>query len=157
MLICKASINNIKEILDLYQSLASKDYCVWDMEYPNYETITFDIDNNGLYVGIIDGKIVSAISLVKDLELTSYNWKENSNVIELSRFGVLKEYQGKGISKQILSFIINLVKEHGCKAVHLACQYQNIPAKKLYENFGFKIVCENDMYENHYLLMEKVI
>ena len=71
-------------------SLAGKDYCVWDMEYPNYETITFDIDNNGLYVGIIDGKIVSAISLVKDLELTSYNWKENSNVIELSRFGVLK-------------------------------------------------------------------
>ena len=68
MLITKAKRENTNEILDLYHSVVGSEFCVWDMEYPNLETINFDIDNDGLYIGLIDNKIMCAISISADLE-----------------------------------------------------------------------------------------
>ena len=82
MLISKASINNIKEILDLYQSLAGKDYCVWDMEYPNYETITFD-DGEMLLVRITPDKIDGEYK-IEDVTIVPEEMRDFFNQIHLN-------------------------------------------------------------------------
>ena len=158
MLITKAKRENTNEILDLYHSVVGSEFCVWDMEYPNLETINFDIDNDGLYIGLIDNKIMCAISICADLEFVgNLGWEFVDNVLEISRFVVSKEYQSQGFAKMMLEYVLNDLKRLKINSVHLACQYQNIPAKKVYESFNFNVVSEIDMFDNHYLLMEKVV
>ena len=51
---------------------------------------------------------------------------------------VLPEYQGKGVSKRMMTEIISLVKKNGKKALRLDALASNTPARRLYEKLGFE-------------------
>lgn len=53
-----------------------------------------------------------------------------------------KEYRGRGIGTQLMTKMLQLLKERGYKKVSLSVQKTNY-AVKLYEKTGFRIVDEN--------------
>ena len=57
----KATLENLYEIMELIKSAIinmnqAKIY-QWDEIYPDEATIKYDIENNDLFIGIVDGKI----------------------------------------------------------------------------------------------------
>ena len=52
--------------------------------------------------------------------------------------GVLKAYQGQGISKQLMETMINWCREIDIKRIELHVRTNNETAVALYEKFGFK-------------------
>lgn len=54
-----------------------------------------------------------------------------------------KEYRGQGIGTQLMTKMLDILKENGYKRASLAVQKANY-AVKMYEKVGFKIIDEND-------------
>lgn len=59
---------------------------------------------------------------------------------------VKQEYQGMGLSKEIMKILINKAMELNVATIHLAVDDDNIKAKKLYDNFGFSV---KETFEHH--------
>jgi len=55
----------------------------------------------------------------------------------LQYFGILPEYQNKGLGKKLLEESLKVAKEIGLQ-IKLEVHKSNITAKKLYEKYGFK-------------------
>ena len=65
----------------------------------------------------------------------------------ISNVSVIKEYQGRGISKQLLLNTINFAKENNFRIIMLEVFNSNILAIELYKRFNFEIVeTINDKY-----------
>jgi GNAT superfamily N-acetyltransferase len=63
---------------------------------------------------------------------------------------VLPEYRGKGINKLILDRLKDWAASQGLTELRLEVYYENLPAIKAYEKFGFK----SHMLEMRYNLRE---
>lgn len=63
----------------------------------------------------------------------------------LHHFGILPEFQGKGLSKVLLKESLSFVRKKGYQ-VKLEVNKKNIIATKLYRNFGFKSLGDYDIY-----------
>jgi GNAT superfamily N-acetyltransferase len=50
---------------------------------------------------------------------------------------VTKEYQGKGIGKQLVLATIEKCKQLGCCEVEVSTEKTNVKARKFYRNCGF--------------------
>jgi RimJ/RimL family protein N-acetyltransferase len=70
-------------------------------------------------------------------------------------FGIclLEEYQGKGLGKKIMEYIFNDEKIMNLDEIYLSVDKINEKAIKLYKNYNFKIIEEN---ENFYI-MKKIM
>lgn len=62
----------------------------------------------------------------------------NNHNYFLVNFGIIPEYQKKGLSKVFLSMIINKSIQFGVDTLHLTVDGDNDPAYNLYKNSGFK-------------------
>ena len=65
--------------------------------------------------------------------------------ILLHHFGILPDFQGKGLSKILLKESLKFVKESGMQ-VKLEVHSSNIKAINLYNKFGFKMLKEYCIY-----------
>jgi len=63
----------------------------------------------------------------------------------LHHFGILPEYQGKGLSKELLEKSLGFVKQKGIQ-VKLEVHRNNIIARNLYINAGFEYLGDYDVY-----------
>ncbi|MBI4685288.1 MAG: ribosomal protein S18-alanine N-acetyltransferase [Nitrospirae bacterium] len=54
--------------------------------------------------------------------------------------GVHPDFRRKGIAKNLVTLIIEELKESACRFLYLEVRESNYPAKKLYEGFGFRII-----------------
>ncbi len=57
----------------------------------------------------------------------------------LAGIAVDEEFRGQGVGSLILDKAINIARKKGCKRVVLDVSLDNIGAKRLYENTGFKV------------------
>ena len=63
--------------------------------------------------------------------------------------GLLQDYQGKGIGKMMVDFIINFARENSCEQITLEVRVSNQKAIDLYSGFGFiKLSLRKRYYEN---------
>lgn len=70
---------------------------------------------------------------------------------QLTNIAVDRAYQRKGYAKQLLEYGIQVCKEAGCEVMSLEVRPSNLPAKKLYESFGFsKISVKKDYYQDNH-------
>lgn len=152
-----AKYDDIAQVLALYESVKSDEFCVWNDNYPTITEIIHDVETNNLYVMSDGDKIISAISVVPENELDGFDGWSFIDGKEIARVAVDKEYQGRSLSFAMVQNIVSILRENGCKAIHLAVVKSNIPAYKTYIKAGFVVVGEAQMYGNEYCLMEKVI
>lgn len=147
------------KIYALYKSVTGSRFCVWNDLYPGMDEIRHDYETGNLFV-LIDGEaLAGAISVVPENEMDSLPcWKVADGAQrEIARVAVDKRFQGNGIARKLINPVLRLLSSAGCSSVHLSVAEVNIPAMKTYRKLGFEIVGEADMYNNHYLLLEKVL
>ncbi len=69
----------------------------------------------------------------------------NDGLVELEELFVLEEYRRKGVGSELIKFSINAVQKHfkslgiDTRRMYLFTNEGNQSARKLYENFGFKL------------------
>ncbi len=81
------------------------------------------------YMWFLDGNLVCNVGICEYLD-NNDKWIVSLDVFE--------EYQGHGLSKQILDFVVEL----GCK--YLSVNKNNKLAKKIYDDYGFETYKEDD-------------
>lgn len=76
---------------------------------------------------------------------------------ELYDIAIKKDCQGKGYSKILMNYFINLCVENGCETIFLEVNSINSVAQNLYASFGFESysVRKNYYGENDAILMKK--
>ena len=80
--------------------------------------------------------------------------------IHITNIVVKKCYRNKKIGTLILNSLVEICKNQPQKAVTLEVNSNNIPAHKLYENFGFKTVGIRKKYYNNMddaIIMTKIL
>lgn len=83
------------------------------------------------------------------------NSKENKGFItikhkidftEIGLIAVDELSRGKGIGVALLNYVNNLTKVAGLKKIVVTTQFENIPAMKLYERAGYKVISKKYIY-----------
>lgn len=158
MHIVNATKDDKEELLALYHSMIGGP-CEWDEHYPDDNTIAFDLKNEDLYVMKNDkNEIVATITIDHDPqveELTCWH-EELAPVSELSRLCVRKDMQGGGIAKLMMNHAFDILKERGNKGVHILVREGHRVALAVYTELDFVKVGECDLFEKHFICMEKV-
>lgn len=62
------------------------------------------------------------------------------NDASLWKLEIYEQFRNKGYSKIVMTKIISIVKENGYNSLQLFVSKNNIIAKKLYKNLGFKFI-----------------
>lgn len=123
------SISTDKSKLDLlaiHDYLSNKSY--W-AKGRSLETIKISIENS-ITFGMYDskGKQVGFARVATDMALLAF----------LMDVYILDEYQGKGLGKQLMNYIVNYPSLHGLRRIMLATK----DAHGLYEKYGFKVAAQ---------------
>lgn len=130
----------------------------WDETYPGSETISWDLSRDALFLMENDAsEIIGSISLDLDSEVEAYTcWNpELMPVGELSRIGVAKPYQQRGIGRMLVAYAMNEYRRRGKKACHLLVCPDNDEALRCYGKFGFTKAGERDLKGHHYFCFER--
>ncbi|SDB23749.1 Acetyltransferase (GNAT) family protein [Pseudobutyrivibrio sp. YE44] len=147
------------EILKLYKSQLGREYCPWNEYYPEMEEIDFDLSRDSLFVMKDDGKIIAAITIDDDEEVTSlpYWTDELLPGAELSRLAVDTSLQGQGIAKEMVIYGMKEIKRRGFKSLHFLVNRNNVKALKCYSSFDFEKVGECEIFEQPMYCYEKAL
>lgn len=144
-----ADIDDISEIINIYQSQIGTPGCTWDFEYPNKETAESDIKIKSLYILKEKEKIIAVASAGSFNELAHLKWKPK-NPCELARIGVIPTMKKQGIGTIILRNVINAMKERGYDGIRMLVSKTNHAALALYNKSGFEICGETFMFEHDF-------
>jgi ribosomal protein S18 acetylase RimI-like enzyme len=64
---------------------------------------------------------------------------------------VLEKHRKKGYGKKLMEKAIKHCKSKGFSSINLNTEFDNVPANKLYQNLGFKVVGNNFGLNNYTL------
>ena len=154
--ICLASPADRDKILALYKTMLYGP-AEWDEDYPNEETIGFDMSRDALFVmKNDDDEVIAAISIDKDDEVDSLPCWDKSLAPsgEFSRICVRTDMQNQGIARQMILHVFDVMKKDGKKGAHILVKTGNEAALALYGKLGFKTVGECFMYGKDFICME---
>lgn len=164
---------DIDELEQLYNSLndhlaATTNYPGWKKGiYPVRKDAEAGIREGCLYVAIFGNKIVGSVILRHEPEpaYLTVKWLRDldyDEVFVIYTFTVHPDYLGKGIGREILSFISKLGSQSNMKSLRLDVYENNLPAIRLYEKCGFHYIDTVDLglgeYNLHWFkLFEKLL
>ncbi len=155
-IITNAKPNDKAEILALYKTMLYGP-ADWNEYYPSEDTIDFDLSRNALYVMKNDAEqIIAAISVDKEDDVEKLEcWnRELMPAAELSRVCVRKDMQNRGIAKQMMRYVFEMLKKEGKKSVHILVRAGHKAALSSYSAIGFHIVGECHLYDKDFICME---
>ena len=157
MQIVNATAQDKDEILKLYKMQIGREFCPWTEEYPDGETIDFDLSRDSLFIMKEDERIVAAISIDEDEEVGALPFwnKDLAPGREAARLAVLPEYQNRGLARQMLRYAMKVLKQRGYRSIHFLVNRYNVKALRSYATLGFKTVGECHMFEQDFLCYEK--
>ena len=135
--------------------------------YPSPEDLMRAISDGELWVAESENGFAAAM-IVNSLAVEGYEnaaWRVNCGDNEVSlihAFGVMPEFQRKGVSSRMVEHAIGLARLKNHKAVRLDVLEGNLPAEKLYPKHGFEYIeTVNIFYEDtgwaNYELFELVL
>jgi GNAT superfamily N-acetyltransferase len=135
LVIRQAEGEDLADILDIYRELETNESfgltkeqagVIFDRisSYPDYK----------LYVAVADDETVGTFALAIMDNLAHSGMP--SGLIE--DVAVKKEWQGKGIGKQMMCFAIERCKERGCYKLALSSNKNRTGAHHFYESLGFE-------------------
>lgn len=145
---------NIRNLYyDITDALENAKYSPgWERDiYPTQEFLIDSIKKQELYLGEIDGKIVT--SMVVNHEYNE-GYKEvkwsvdamDSELLVIHALGVLPDYSGRGIAKQMVLAVIKMARQNHMKTVRLDVLEGNLPAEKAYTKIGFQYLDTIQMF-----------
>lgn len=87
-------------------------------------------------LSIIQNHLVTAIILC-DGEAIGYGHLDNDNDIIWLGIAIAENFQGKGLGKKMMQFLIDNAIKNNVQKISLTVDEDNFAAVKLYEHFGF--------------------
>ena len=166
MIIRKAKINELDEIMNMYAScvdgMQKANIDQWDSTYPNRKIISEDIRNKSFYIFLINDKIIGGINIdkIQDKTYLDVEWKDKSNkFLVVHRLAVRQEFWKKGIGNKLMIFAESLVKEKKLNSIRLDTYSSNPIAINFYLNLGY--IKKGEIFlkpnKNEYYCFEKLI
>ena len=153
-----ASARDREELVRLYTLQKGREYCFWTADYPARENVDDDLAHDALFV-IRDqaGCILAAVSIERDEVVDRLPcWSARlAPAGEIARLAVHPAYQHQGWGRRIVAGVMQVLKDRGYRSIHLLVNSENIPAIRTYGFFRFDQVGECDLYNQHFLCMEK--
>ena len=153
-----ATARDREGLVHLYTLQKGRKYCFWSTDYPAPENVDDDLAHDALFV-IRDqaGCILAAVSIERDKEVDRLPcWSARlAPAGEIARLAVhpLRQHQGWG--RRIVAGVMQVMKDRGYRSIHLLVNSENIPAIRTYGFFRFDQVGECDLYNQHFLCLEK--
>lgn len=129
----------------------------WDDIYPS-EEILDDIENEEMYIGLLDGIIAITFTLNRqhNEEYENGRWVyKGQRFLVVHRVCVNPELQNTGIATQTMRYIEEKLKKEGYESIRLDAFSKNPPALRLYENSGYSKVGEIHLRKGLFYLFEK--
>ena len=158
----KAKIDDINLVLEIFRSainvMVANGILQWDDIYPDEKILYEDIQKNQMFLGEIDGKIVSIFTLNQecDEEYKNGNWNyKRSSFAVIHRFCVNTNIQNKGIGTKTMNIIEEILKEKSIETIRLDTFSLNPFALKMYEKCGYIKVGEVNWRKGLFYLFEK--
>jgi len=166
MMIRKAKINELDEIMNMYTScvdgMQKANIDQWDSTYPNRKIISEDIRNKSFYIFLINDKIIGGINIdkIQDKTYLDIEWKDKGNkFLVVHRLAVRQEFWKKGIGNKLMIFAESLVKEKKLNSIRLDTYSSNPIAINFYLNLGY--IKKGEIFlkpnKNEYYCFEKLI
>jgi ribosomal protein S18 acetylase RimI-like enzyme len=166
MIIRKAKISDLKEIMEMYKScvkgMIASGVDQWDDTYPDIETISQDLEKQSYYVAEEKEKIIGGINIDQNQDSTylDINWGDKSDsFLVVHRLGVKEEFWNKKIGKDLMIFAENRVIEKGLKSIRLDTYSGNPKAMEFYRRLGYRELGSINLKpnKNEYYCFEKII
>ena len=107
------------------------------------------LDGGGvIYMAQADQQIVGSSALIR----------KTDDVYELAKMAVTKQWQGKGLSKQLIEKCLDTARSRNAKKLTLYSNSQLQPALKLYAKYGFYYIsAENSPFVTADVQMELIL
>ena len=158
-LIRHATEKDKNEVFALYTSLLGTPGCTWNTEYPSIEDVELDISQDSLYVMCLNDRIIAAAAAVEDDELDELTcWSPSiRRSCDLSRVGVLSEYQNQGLAKELIRHIEAEAIKKGYDGIHFLVSKTNPAALAAYSRLGYQACGETFMYDTDWWCYEKAL
>ena len=136
-------------IYALYHSLIDMPYSTWDEEYPTRHIVCEDVEQHTVLMMKDEAdEIISAIAVWREFEFVDAApwYPDVREWAMLSRLGVHKAYQGRGIAKRMLNAAMDYAKAEGCEAVQFLVAKGNPIAQRAYASLGFDVCGEAELF-----------
>ncbi len=122
--------------------------------YPSTAFVKQMTVQNSQFVCTLNGKLVAAFVLNEDPQgaYDRANWSKrlsDGEYLVCHAVAVSPEMQNKGVGRQIVDFCKKFAADRGYKAIRLDVVPGNLPAKKLYENCGFRYRGDVDLLRGY--------
>ena len=156
----KAEDLNEIEILiqNAVQKMEAENIHQWDEIYPTVEDFASDINEGNLYAGTIDGKIavVFALNQESDEQYANGKWQfPEKEYFVIHRLCVNPEFQNRGVAKNTMTEIENILLKKNVHAIRLDVFSENPYSLKLYAKCGYTKTGETEWRKGKFYLMEK--
>lgn len=92
---------------------------------------------DGLMLIEEDGQIVGQI----ELQIVTF---EGSQIGYVNLFYLIPSYRGKGYGRKLVAYAERFFERYGVKSYHLRVAPTNVPALRLYENIGLRLLAKED-------------
>ena len=147
--ICIAKETEYQRVIDFYHELITKMqpypyHPTWIIgTYPEDDYLKQLTANGQVFWGLEDHRIAASMVL-NQLPNEGYKtvpWQVSAadeDVTILHLLGVLPEYWGRGFGKELLDYAERFLRAKGQKALRLDVMEENLPARRLYEQNGFR-------------------
>ena len=153
-----ASPRDREALLCLYALQKGRDYCFWTEDYPAPENVDDDLAHDALFVmKDQSGTILAAVSIERDEQVDRLPcWNARlAPAGEIARLAVHPAYQNQGLGRRMVAAVMQVLKDRGYHSIHLLVNSKNIPAIRTYGFFRFVQAGECDLYNQHFLCLEK--
>lgn len=126
------------------QKLKDKKEIPWSLLLladPPKKIIEKYIYDSDVYVSSINNEVVGVYVLIN----------LSSDTVELKNIAVDRQYQGKGIGKQLVLDAISKAKSKGAKRIEVGTGNSSFSQLALYQKCGFRIIgVEKNFFTKHY-------
>jgi GNAT superfamily N-acetyltransferase len=113
----------------------------WDHLYPDLATFERDIEAGTLHVAEAAGKILGCVTLSESQDPTyaGVEWELiESRIVVVHRLMIDPVAQGKGLARQLMSYVETLAATQGIQALRLDAFTRNPTALALYDKLGYR-------------------
>ncbi|MCF8569511.1 GNAT family N-acetyltransferase [Gordonia sp. HY002] len=131
------------------------DFPHWHTEnHPTPDEVVGWVAAGELYLALGEDGEVAGVTVLNHDAVDAYQnaaWAVEAapdEVLVVHALGVVPGRLGQGVSRFLVDATLDVAREQGCKAVRLDTYVENIPARKLYERYGFTdLGCHTVAYE----------
>lgn len=149
----KCNIDNIhyvEEILnDVLDWLDSIKVEQWEREHIKWSHLSKSYVPEDFILCLVDGEVAGCMAVV---DYDPYFWDGcvKGDALYIHKLAVKRQFSGLGLSTAMLNYVKDNCIKNNISLMRLDTHCQRDKLKLLYEEFGFKPICEKSFYDGEY-------